>query len=62
MIKEDEGNERTIEWILDSGCGCHLTGNASLFSSGNSSVTGGDDLEEHCEYCEFATPLCIVKM
>jgi hypothetical protein len=30
---EDEGKERTIEWILDSGCGRHLTGNASLFSS-----------------------------
>ncbi len=26
-------HDRTIEWILDSGCGRHLTGNASLLSS-----------------------------
>ncbi len=36
---EDEGKERTIEWILDSGCGFHLTGNASLFSSDISSAS-----------------------
>jgi hypothetical protein len=36
---EDEGKERTIEWILDSGCGRHLTGNASLFSSAISSAS-----------------------
>jgi hypothetical protein len=36
---EDEGKERTIEWILDSGCGRHLTGNACLFSSDISSAS-----------------------
>jgi hypothetical protein len=32
-IGEDESNDRTTEWILDSGCGRHLTGNASLLTS-----------------------------
>ncbi len=32
-------NDRTIEWILNSGCGRHLTGNASLLSSNVSNAS-----------------------
>jgi hypothetical protein len=32
-IGEDESNDHTTEWILDSGCGRRLTGNASLLTS-----------------------------
>jgi hypothetical protein len=38
-IGEDESNDRTTEWILDSGCGRHLTGNASLLTSKISSAS-----------------------
>jgi hypothetical protein len=36
---EDEYNGHTIEWVLDSGCGHHLTGDASLLSGDTSSTT-----------------------
>ncbi len=31
--------DRTIEWMLDSGCGRHLTGNARLLSSNVSNAS-----------------------
>ncbi len=36
---EDEDNGHTIEWVVDSGCVRHLTGNASLLSGDISRTT-----------------------